>query len=100
MTCAELAAVGLPAVYVPLPIGNGEQRLNALPVVGAGGGLLVDDAVLSGDWIINHVRPLLLDVDQRRAMEIAAASHGQRDADERLRVLVQEAISTDRLRSR
>ena len=29
MTCAELAAVGLPAVYVPLPIGNGEQRLNA-----------------------------------------------------------------------
>ncbi|HWH29156.1 MAG TPA: UDP-N-acetylglucosamine--N-acetylmuramyl-(pentapeptide) pyrophosphoryl-undecaprenol N-acetylglucosamine transferase, partial [Mycobacteriales bacterium] len=28
MTCAELAAVGLPAVYVPLPIGNGEQALN------------------------------------------------------------------------
>ncbi len=33
MTCSELAAVGLPAVYVPLPIGNGEQRLNAQPVV-------------------------------------------------------------------
>ena len=43
MTCAELAAVGLPAVYVPLPIGNGEQRLNARPVVDAGGGLVVDD---------------------------------------------------------
>src|SRR3984957_15978986 len=28
MTCAELTAVGLPAAYVPLPIGNGEQRLN------------------------------------------------------------------------
>ncbi len=26
MTCAELTAVGLPAVYVPLPHGNGEQR--------------------------------------------------------------------------
>ena len=38
MTCSELAAVGLPAVYVPLPIGNGEQRLNAQPVVRAGGG--------------------------------------------------------------
>jgi UDP-N-acetylglucosamine--N-acetylmuramyl-(pentapeptide) pyrophosphoryl-undecaprenol N-acetylglucosamine transferase len=33
MTVAEVSAVGLPAVYVPLPIGNGEQRLNALPVV-------------------------------------------------------------------
>jgi UDP-N-acetylglucosamine--N-acetylmuramyl-(pentapeptide) pyrophosphoryl-undecaprenol N-acetylglucosamine transferase len=100
MTCAELAAVGLPAVYVPLPIGNGEQRLNALPVVGAGGGLLIDDAALNGDWINDNVRPLLLDVEQRREMEIAAASHGQRDADERLRVLVHEAMSTSRSRSR
>lgn len=93
MTCAELAAVGLPAVYVPLPIGNGEQRLNALPVVSAGGGLLIDDAQLTGAWLESNVRPLLLDVDQRREMEIAAASHGQRDADERLRLLVLDAIA-------
>ena len=44
MTCAELAAVGLPAAYVPYPVGNGEQRFNAVPIVQAGGGLLVDDA--------------------------------------------------------
>src|ERR1017187_6589195 len=44
MTCAELTAVGLPAAYVPLPHGNGEQRLNALPVERAGGGMIVDDA--------------------------------------------------------
>ena len=43
-TVTEVAAVGLPAVFVPLPIGNGEQALNARPVVDAGGGLLVDDA--------------------------------------------------------
>ena len=47
MTVAEVSAVGLPAVYVPLPIGNGEQRLNALPVVNAGGGLIVADADLT-----------------------------------------------------
>ena len=41
MTCAELTAVGLPAAYVPLPHGNGEQRLNALPIEQAGGGLIV-----------------------------------------------------------
>ena len=28
-TVAELTAVGLPAAYVPLPIGNGEQELIA-----------------------------------------------------------------------
>ena len=32
----EAAAVGLPAVFVPLPIGNGEQHQNARPVVDAG----------------------------------------------------------------
>ncbi len=93
MTCAELAAVGLPALYVPLPIGNGEQRLNALPVVRAGGGLLVEDASLDGERVLAVLAPLLLDVDQRREMETAAASHGQRDADERLRSLVLDAVA-------
>jgi UDP-N-acetylglucosamine--N-acetylmuramyl-(pentapeptide) pyrophosphoryl-undecaprenol N-acetylglucosamine transferase len=94
MTCAELAAVGLPAVYVPLPIGNGEQRLNALPVVRAGGGLLVEDAALDPERLVHLVVPVLLDAEQRRAMEEAAASHGQRDADERLRGLVLEAVAS------
>ena len=40
----EAAAVGVPAIFVPLPIGNGEQELNARPVVDAGGALLVADA--------------------------------------------------------
>ena len=34
-TVSELTALGLPAIYVPLPIGNGEQRFNAQPVVDA-----------------------------------------------------------------
>ena len=61
----------MPAVYVPLPYGNGEQRRNALPVVQAGGGLLVDDAELTSDWIERNLVPLLrdparLDRDVRR----------------------------------
>src|SRR5437899_1060437 len=51
ITCAELTAVGLPAAYVPLPIGNGEQRLNALPIVQRGGGMLVADHELTPGWI-------------------------------------------------
>ncbi|NUR24255.1 MAG: UDP-N-acetylglucosamine--N-acetylmuramyl-(pentapeptide) pyrophosphoryl-undecaprenol N-acetylglucosamine transferase, partial [Catenulispora sp.] len=52
ITVAETSALGVPAVYVPLPYGNGEQRRNALPVVQAGGGLIVDDAELSPEWIV------------------------------------------------
>src|ERR1700743_725161 len=64
MTCAELTAVGLPAAYVPLPIGNGEQRLNALPIVQHGGGLLVEDAELTADWITTSLLPVLTNIDQ------------------------------------
>lgn len=81
MTCAELTAVGLPAAYVPLPHGNGEQRLNAAPVAAAGGGLVVEDAALSPEWIRDTVIPLLRDPATVAAMSEAAAGFGRRDAD-------------------
>ena len=84
MTCAELTAVGLPAAYVPLPHGNGEQRLNALPVERAGGGLIVDDASLSHEWIRNVLIGVLLDHELVASMSRAAAGMGSRDADIRL----------------
>jgi UDP-N-acetylglucosamine--N-acetylmuramyl-(pentapeptide) pyrophosphoryl-undecaprenol N-acetylglucosamine transferase len=79
-TCAELAAVGLPAVYVPLPHGNGEQRLNAAPIVEAGGGLLVADADLDGHWVARNVPRLVCDAEQLATMAKAAAAHGRRGA--------------------
>jgi UDP-N-acetylglucosamine--N-acetylmuramyl-(pentapeptide) pyrophosphoryl-undecaprenol N-acetylglucosamine transferase len=90
-TVAELTAVGLPAAYVPLPVGNGEQRLNAEPVVVAGGGLLVDDAACTPSWVRDVVVPLARDRDRLAAMGAAAATLGRRDADERLADLVLEA---------
>lgn len=81
MTCAELTAVGLPAAYIPLPHGNGEQRLNAEPIVRAGGGLMIDDAELSPEWIIQNVLPILSDPERVVTMSEAAAKMGRRDAD-------------------
>jgi len=95
-TVCELTAVGLPAVYVPLPIGNGEQRLNAAQVVAAGGGLVLDDAALTPEWIAERLVPLALDRARLAAMALASASVGQRDADELLADLVFRAASTPR----
>ncbi len=88
MTCAELTAVGLAAAYVPLPHGNGEQRLNALPVEAAGGGLIVADSELTPGWITRVLLPILLDGELVAAMSRAAAAIGRPNADADLAALV------------
>jgi UDP-N-acetylglucosamine--N-acetylmuramyl-(pentapeptide) pyrophosphoryl-undecaprenol N-acetylglucosamine transferase len=93
ITCAELTAVGLPAAYVPLPIGNGEQRLNAEPIVRGGGGLLVEDGELTADWIRANVLPILGDAERVAMMSEAAARMGRRDADIALARLVARVIA-------
>ena len=95
MTCAELTAVGLPAAYVPLPIGNGEQRLNALPIVQRGGGLLVDDAELTAEWIMGSLLPVLTNIDQVAGMSEAAASMGRKDADRWLAKAVMDVVAAE-----
>ncbi|CAM2920006.1 UDP-N-acetylglucosamine-N-acetylmuramylpentapeptide N-acetylglucosamine transferase [Williamsia muralis] len=81
MTCAELGAVGLPAAYVPLPLRGGEQRLNAAPVVAAGGAIEVDDARLDATWIETTLIPLLTDHARLEAMSARASASGVPDAD-------------------
>lgn len=90
-TVTEVSGVGLPAIYVPLPIGNGEQALNARPVVDAGGGLLVSDGALTPEWITATVPPLLTDPERLTAMGAAAESVIPLDADEKLARMILEA---------
>ncbi len=81
-TVSELTAVGLPAVLVPLPIGNGEQALNGQQVVSAGGALMVADAELDAACLREQVLPLLNDRDRLAAMAEAARAFGITDAAE------------------
>jgi UDP-N-acetylglucosamine--N-acetylmuramyl-(pentapeptide) pyrophosphoryl-undecaprenol N-acetylglucosamine transferase len=93
-TVSEITALGLPAVFVPLPIGNGEQRLNAEPVVAAGGGLLVDDARFDVGWLRAHLLPLLADADRCAQMGRAASGFGRLDADVELAAMVRKAAGS------
>ncbi|WP_460865697.1 UDP-N-acetylglucosamine--N-acetylmuramyl-(pentapeptide) pyrophosphoryl-undecaprenol N-acetylglucosamine transferase, partial [Rhodococcus aerolatus] len=88
MTVAEVSAVGLPAAYVPLPHGNGEQELNARPVVDSGGGLLVADADLTPAWIADVLVPLLTDPERVAAAGAAAAASGHRGAADAIAAIV------------
>jgi len=92
MVC-ETSTIGLPAVFVPLPVGNGEQRLNAADVVGAGGAVLIDNDDFTPDYIEREVIPLATDPARLAAMSEAARAQGHGDADERLVDLIEEAAS-------
>jgi UDP-N-acetylglucosamine--N-acetylmuramyl-(pentapeptide) pyrophosphoryl-undecaprenol N-acetylglucosamine transferase len=84
MTVAELGAVGLPAVYVPLPHGNGEQRLNATGQLEAGSAVIVDDAELTAATVAERVVPLLTDPARRDAMQAAAVRVSSVDVGDEL----------------
>ena len=83
MTVAELATVGVPAIFVPLPIGNGEQRLNALPIVTAGGGKLIADADCTPERLLKLIEPWL-DDEVRRAAGVAAKAASSTGAAARI----------------
>ena len=80
MTVAEISATGLPAIYVPLPHGNGEQRLNALPAETAGAAIIVDDDLVTAEWVSRTIPDLLADGARLSSMSSAAAGLGHRDA--------------------
>ena len=80
MTVAEVTASGLPAVYVPLPHGNGEQALNATSVVNAGAARLVPDSELTSDRLVSEVTAILGDDEQLATMRAAARDHAAGEA--------------------
>ena len=92
-TVSEFAAVGLPAVYVPYAVGNGEQRFNVEGLVAAGGGLMVADADFSADWVRANLVPLVSDSRQLGKMAQAARANGIADGTERLLNLTNGVLS-------
>lgn len=86
-TVAELTALGLPAFYVPLPIGNGEQRLNAADHVASGGARMVADHDFTPQVARSEVLPLLVSEELVR-MGRASAAHARTDAADVLADLV------------
>ncbi|MFM5968438.1 MAG: UDP-N-acetylglucosamine--N-acetylmuramyl-(pentapeptide) pyrophosphoryl-undecaprenol N-acetylglucosamine transferase [Micrococcales bacterium] len=92
-TVSEFAAVGLPAVYVPYAVGNGEQRFNVAGLVAAEGGLMVSDSEFSADWIRDNLVPLVSDSRQLAKMAAKARAAGIADGTERLLNLINGVLS-------
>lgn len=93
-TVSEFSAAGLPAIYVPYPVGNGEQRLNAVNVTDAGGAQLVADDDFTPDFVSERVIPTLSHAATLKSMAQASRSVGIPDATQLLRDLVLKTVDT------
>ena len=92
-TVSEINALGIPAVYVPYAVGNGEQSLNAAASVRAGAALLIADAEFTPERVRTDIVPLLTDDGRRTAMRDAAARTGIRTGTENVIAMIDEALS-------
>ena len=88
MTVAELTAVGLPACFIPLPIGNGEQSLNAQPVVDAGGAVMVSDSEFTPGFVSSVLLPIVRSKEVLVNMAQASAGLGHKKSASDLADLV------------
>lgn len=99
-TVSEVTALGIPAVYVPLPIGNGEQRRNAAGVLEAGGAIVVSNSDFDAEWVRDALVPLLSDPAKIAEMARATAGLGVRDGTARTVALITEALTQTKDRHR
>ncbi len=72
-TCQEVAAFGLPTIFIPLPHGNGEQALNAMPLVDAGAAVMIQDSELIGDLLLREIRRIMEEPGVLAQMRSASA---------------------------
>ena len=59
ISCSEINALGRYALFIPLPIGNGEQRFNANHVISQGRGEVIDQEQFSPSWVSSNLNRLL-----------------------------------------
>ena len=59
ITCSEVAALGKYALFIPLPIGNGEQELNAATLVAQERAEIVQQKDFTAPWLIANMDRIL-----------------------------------------
>lgn len=88
VTCAEMGALGQIAVFVPLPIGNGEQARNADHLVSIGRAIVVPQHDFSAQWLIEHIDEL---VERSRKLP-EPEMNPDLEAEERIVLLMENAL--------
>ena len=64
ITCSEVRALAKYALFIPLPIGNGEQAVNANYLVEMGRARVLDQKSFTDSWLVDNMETMLKKSDQ------------------------------------
>jgi UDP-N-acetylglucosamine--N-acetylmuramyl-(pentapeptide) pyrophosphoryl-undecaprenol N-acetylglucosamine transferase len=95
MTIAEQSLLGIPAIYVPFAVGNGEQILNVRELINAGAGFLVLDSEISSQKIYDLVMNNIFDENKLQNISQKAKNFGLLDADIEITKLATDLVSKE-----
>jgi len=95
-TVSEIQLLELPAIFVPYPVGNGEQEKNAQDSLDRGAAVLVRDEDFTPETALHTVWPLLQDEKALRTMKTAASGLGRSDAAALMAHTIIESSQTER----
>lgn len=85
MSVAEISAVGVPSILVPYPMAAGNhQEFNARVITDQGGGILMEDRLLTGEVLVETVERLLTDETELKKMAAITKKLGILDAGDRI----------------
>lgn len=97
MTVAEVTAAGLPAIYIPLPHGNGEQALNAQELVAAGAALMIDDAAADSTTVRSTIETIMGEGGRLAQMAQAVAAQRSRSSADLIAARIAGDLGCDAL---
>lgn len=93
-TAAEVAALGVPAIFIPLPWAAGdEQKNNALSLVVKGMAVMLDQKTLTGEILAAQINSMMKSIRIYKKNAVEVAKHYPRDAGERVVKAIEEHIA-------
>lgn len=92
VSCAEINTLGRYALLIPLPIGNGEQHLNAAPLVAQSRAELVEQGNFTASWLEKNIDQLLV----KSAAAPTAGSDSDIVASDKFVALMERALTGGR----
>ena len=92
-TVSELTALGVPALYIPYGVGNGEQRHNIKTLLEAEGAIACTDSEFTREFVAQTLVPLLSSAKRLKQMSAAAKKLAITDGTANLYRLVQGVLT-------